>query len=106
MKAQHQIKRNTLSAAITTALVVAAASSNAMAQEQSGVYDDLRIEEIVVTATRREELLSDIPYNISAISGSMIEDFQIQSNEELMRAIPGVTMVDQGNATTALLTIS
>lgn len=96
MKAQHQIKRNTLSAAITTALVVAAASSNAMAQEQSGVYDDLRIEEIVVTATRREELLSDIPYNISAISGSMIEDFQIQSNEELMRAIPGVTMVDQG----------
>jgi len=96
MRAQHHIKRNALSAAITTALIVTAASSTAVAQEQSGARDDLRIEEILVTATRREELLSDIPYNISAVSGDMIEDFQIQTNEELMRSIPGVTMVDQG----------
>lgn len=97
MRAQHQIKRNALSAAITTALLVSATSSTALAQQQqSSSSDDLRIEEITVTATRREEKLSDIPYNISAISGEMIEDFQIQTNEELMRSIPGVTMVDQG----------
>lgn len=96
MRAQHQIKRNALSAAITTALLVSAVSSAALAQEQSRDSDDLRIEEIVVTATRREQNISDIPYNISAISGDMIKDFQIQTNEELMRAVPGVTMVDQG----------
>ena len=103
MRAQQQIKRNTLFAAITTALVVSTASSPALAQDQAVGNDDLRIEEITVTATRREEKLSDIPYNISAISGEMIEDFQVQSNEELMRAIPGVTMVDQGQRNTGVV---
>lgn len=97
MKAQHQIKRNALSTAITTALLMTATSPMALAQDDSrNTSDDLRIEEVMVTATRREQSISDIPYNISAVSGDMIEDFQIQTNEELMRNIPGVSMVDQG----------
>lgn len=89
----HQIKRNALSTAIAAALLVAGGTQIAVAQDGSG---EMVLEEILVTATRREQSIQDIPYNISAVSGTMIENYQILTNEELMRAIPGVTMVDQG----------
>ena len=38
------------------------------------------VEEIVVTATSRESSLLDVPYNISTISGSDIEERAIQSS--------------------------
>jgi outer membrane receptor protein involved in Fe transport len=54
------------------------------------------IEEIVVTATRREQSILDVPYNISAVSGSTIEDAQIIDNMELMREVAGASVVDRG----------
>jgi len=93
MRPKHQIKRNALSTAITTALLVSGGTQIAMAQDES---NEMILEEIIVTATRREQSIQDIPYNISAVSGDMIEGYQILTNEELMRAIPGVSMVDQG----------
>jgi len=93
MRPTHQIKRNALSTAITTALLMSGGTQLALAQDDS---NEMILEEIIVTATRREQSIQDIPYNISAVSGDMIEGFQILTNEELMRAIPGVSMVDQG----------
>jgi outer membrane receptor protein involved in Fe transport len=54
------------------------------------------IEEIVVTATRREQSILDIPYNITAISGDAIEDAKIVDNMELMREVAGASVVDRG----------
>ena len=51
---------------------------------------------IVVTATRREQNILDVPYNISAISGEEIEDSKILDNADLLRSIPGVAVVDRG----------
>lgn len=53
-------------------------------------------DEIVVTATRREENVSDIPYNISATSGAEIEKANMLDGAELLRAIPGIAAIDRG----------
>ncbi|MEM8696681.1 MAG: TonB-dependent receptor [Pseudomonadota bacterium] len=51
---------------------------------------------IVVTATRREENITDVPYNISAVSGDTIEAARIYDEAELLRSVPGVSVVDRG----------
>ena len=51
---------------------------------------------IVVTATRREESIVDVPYNISAVSGDTIESAKTFDSAELLRSVPGVGVVDRG----------
>ncbi len=53
-------------------------------------------EVVTVTAQRREQNILDVPYNITAVSGERIEKLQIRDNAELMRSIPGVSIVDRG----------
>ncbi len=54
------------------------------------------LDEIVVTATRRESRIQDIPYNISAVSGADVEAAKMVDTAELLRSIPGVGIVDRG----------
>lgn len=65
----------------------------ASAQDDDSVS---RQQTITVTATRRDESLSDVPYNISAVSGTDIESASILDEAELLRSIPGVAVVDRG----------
>ena len=51
---------------------------------------------VTVTAQGREEDILAVPYNISAVSGTTIEDSNILDTAELMRNIPGVGVVDRG----------
>lgn len=61
------------------------------AQEQGPTID-----EVVVTATRRDTAIQDIPYSISAISAASLEDNHIQSLSDLTKMIAGVSFVDSG----------
>jgi outer membrane receptor protein involved in Fe transport len=54
------------------------------------------LEEIVVTATRRSELVQDIPINITALAGQEIEQNRLVSIEEIARYVPGLQVVDRG----------
>jgi len=56
----------------------------------------VQVEEIIVTATRREQSVLDVPYNISAISGDSLESQQIVDTADLMRNVTGVGVVDRG----------
>ena len=94
MQAKRLVQRNTLSAAITAALL-AGVSVPALAQEQAE-DEDLLMEEITVTATRRETSLADVPYNISAVTGDFIERSKIMTTGELLRGVPGAQVVDYG----------
>jgi outer membrane receptor protein involved in Fe transport len=58
---------------------------------------------IVVTATRREQRVEDIPYNISAVSGEEIEARGIVDAPELLRTVPGVAIVDRGYRNSGVL---
>jgi iron complex outermembrane recepter protein len=50
-----------------------------------------RIEEVIVTAEKREATVSDTSISITAFAESMIEDFGIQGADELVNFIPATT---------------
>ncbi|WP_317930324.1 TonB-dependent receptor [Halioxenophilus sp. WMMB6] len=54
------------------------------------------IEEMIVTATRREESVMDIPINITAVNDTMIEDLRLDGIAEIARYVPGLTVIDRG----------
>ncbi len=63
------------------------------------------LEEIVVTATRRATDTQDIPYNISAFSGEVLEQHQIHDLNQFARWVPGLTVADQGLRSANTLTV-
>ncbi len=68
-------------------------SSGAMAQDAGA---SAVLEEIVVTARRREESLQDAPISITAIEAGRLADFNILNLNELATRIPNVTVNDPG----------
>lgn len=77
-------RRTLLATAVTTALVAGVTSSPLLAQE-------LAIEEIIVTATKRAESVMDVPLAIQALSGDFIRDVNLNDVKDLVQFTPGVT---------------
>ncbi|MBE9538928.1 MAG: TonB-dependent receptor [Proteobacteria bacterium] len=88
MKSRNCFKKKVLASAIATIGLVG--SQMLLAQEQPV------LEEILVTASAREQSMQDIPYNISAMSGTDMEAQQITDQADLLRTISGVSVVDRG----------
>lgn len=82
--------------------VLASTSSAAFAQAPSGGSDTGRLEEIVVTASRREQTLQDVPYNISAIGGDALERANVTDLSRLTSMVPGIAYTDQGDRGAAM----
>jgi iron complex outermembrane receptor protein len=49
------------------------------------------IPEIIVTAEKREERLSDVPISITAVSGDQLQRQGVNSTDDLARVVPGFT---------------
>jgi outer membrane receptor protein involved in Fe transport len=81
-----------LVAAIGTAL----ASSSPVVVAQTDSSAEGLLEEIIVTSTRREASIRDIPYNISAVGSDEIVGRNILDTAELMRVVSGVSVIDRG----------
>jgi iron complex outermembrane receptor protein len=77
------------SASVMIALCQAPAS---FAQDTSAVDQAAESGEIVVTARRREEALSRVPASVSVLGTEALEALSIQSESDLQRAVPGVTI--------------
>lgn len=56
------------------------------------------LEEIVVTAQRREQSIQDIPYNITALSDSYLESSRAFNLGDVSRLVAGLNFKDQGEA--------
>jgi iron complex outermembrane receptor protein len=54
------------------------------------------VETIIVTATKREETVQNLPYAISAVSGRQLEDFGIDSSHGLTLEAAGLTATNLG----------
>ena len=54
------------------------------------------LEEITVTAQRREQRVQDIPYNISVVGGEELRRTGTTGLNDLARVVPGLTYVDAG----------
>jgi outer membrane receptor protein involved in Fe transport len=81
---------------LVLAVGAAIAGTSPVALAQSEGADEPLMEEILVTATRRETSIQDIPYNISAISGDDMETLNVVNQNDLLRAMHGITVIDRG----------
>ena len=79
------IKYNIKKAWILASLIITAMLSTAVAAE---------IEEIIVTATKREQSLQDVSLSVTAISGDTLEEFSISNFYDM--DIPGVNIAQGG----------
>lgn len=82
------------------------AAQPASAQDRAAVPDDGSadhgadsaggfIDDIVVTARRREESLQSVPVSITAVSAAALEQMGVRSTDDLQRALPGVNISGQ-----------
>lgn len=54
------------------------------------------LEEVVVTASRRDQSILDVPYSISAVSSETLEQSHVQNLSDLSHLVAGLSFVDQG----------
>ena len=85
------LRRTPLAAAVSGVLASTALPTLALAQD-----DQIAVEEIVVTATRREQNIQDIPINIASFDGNVLETRAITDLAELGRNVPGLYVVETG----------
>jgi len=82
---------------LTGADVAHAQSANAAS---AGTSEDQpakdRLQEVVVTAQKREERLQDVPISIVAISGTELAQHQITGIDDLVMLVPGLAVQDVG----------
>src|SRR3546814_9636908 len=54
------------------------------------------LEEVIVTARKREEPLQDVPVSVSAFNADQLDARGIQDVRDLTTAVPGLTVTDLG----------
>jgi len=79
-----RVKPTSVAQAISIALVVGASPAPLLAQ-------DVVLEEIIVTATKRAESVMDVPLAITAMSGQFIRDVNLNDIKDLIAFTPGIT---------------
>jgi outer membrane receptor protein involved in Fe transport len=93
-----------MTVAAAVALVLSGRAVPVWSADDTAKKDEGALEEILVTAQRREQSVLDVPYNISAVSGKDIEARQIADAPELLRSVPGVAIVDRGYRNSGVIT--
>ncbi len=91
-----------LTAAIATALFAITLSPTVVAQSgQDEATGDKQLEEVIVTATRREESLMEVPIAVTAISGEELDAFGALDITYVAQMSPNTTLkVSRGTNTT------
>jgi iron complex outermembrane receptor protein len=85
------MKRHALSAAIVAALGGYATTTAPVAWAQENDEENASgLEEILVTATRREENLQQVPLAVVAFTGEMLERQSIENIEDIKAVVPNV----------------
>ena len=79
-------------------LCAAQAPTTTSAREDPGPED---VQEVVVTATRREERLQDVPISVSAFSQEKLDQQGLRSIDDPRRLTPGVTFQRNGTGSAA-----
>jgi iron complex outermembrane recepter protein len=87
--------RDFLQSCATVCLLTGAGSVALAADSDANTAPELSgsnaLEEVVVTATKREEHLSDVPISITALSGAQLEEKGITRPEDLANVVPGLS---------------
>ena len=73
-----------------------AAAAPAQAQSDGTAATGTGLNEIIVTAQKREQRLQDVPVSIVAIGGSQIEDMKITDLRSIQGYVPNLAVLNSG----------
>lgn len=93
-------RKPSISFNVLRALLLAATADTALAQERetqlpTTTRDGLVIEEVIVTVSKREESLQDVLGSVSAFSGNMLKQNNVQDFNSLVELVPGMVAQDE-----------
>ena len=91
-------------AAAVAALIASGYAAGPAFSQEPGVRQ-VDVEELVVTASRRETTVQDVPFNIAAVSGETLDQQRLTSLVEFSRWVPGLSVLEQGARTPSLMTV-
>ncbi|MFZ4163830.1 TonB-dependent receptor [Brevundimonas sp. NPDC058933] len=77
--------------AATVSILALSIAAPALAQTTGGTEPASAVDDIIVTAQKREESIQDVPIAVSAFSAENLDALKIEGGSELMRAIPNVS---------------
>ena len=84
--------RSAICHTVACAALVPSAASFAQTEGSKAASDSKgdRIEEIVVTAQKREQRLQDVPITVSAVTADTAQKLGVQGTQDLANAVPGL----------------
>lgn len=91
IKGKRQTSLYALTVAMGLGTPLHAQQATASAIESSADTD------IIVTASKREERLQDVPLSVSAVSGDQLVRQQVQDIQDLARTVPGISFIRSGS---------
>ncbi|HTH27951.1 MAG TPA: TonB-dependent receptor [Sphingobium sp.] len=94
--------------ATALALVLAAAASGqpgAANAQEAGAGEQQGVQDIIVTAQKREENLQDVPVSVTALTRSTLENLQVSSFNDIGGIAPNVTSVASTTGSGPTITI-
>ncbi len=99
----HSLMKN--GAAALFGLASAMTANGAFAQSAQHGSDHARLDEIIVTATRRPENLHDVPVSVTSFGAAQIEDLRPQGLEDLADFVPNMWMPPSTEAGQSFITM-
>lgn len=86
--------KNNLGLTLLSSVSLLAVCSTPSYSQDSTAGDTFTVEEIIVTARRRSESLSDVPGTVTALTETVLESAGVQRAEDFIKLTPGVSMVN------------
>ena len=87
------MSRNSMYSRVGGLVIVMSLVAPAVSSAQSSV-----IEEIVVTAQKREQSLQDVPISVTSFSGDMVDDFGFEDTRDIFYQTPNVSVTQYSYA--------
>jgi iron complex outermembrane receptor protein len=83
---------------VRMAVVCSAAPALALMQQTATAQEeDVLLEEILVTAQKREESLRDVPISVEAVLGEKLQDAGVVRLDDLKAYVPNLQMSETGS---------
>ena len=98
-------KKAELALRIACASALYAGVAAAQAQGAADAGHAAQLDEIVVTAQKREENLQTVPIAVTALGTDMLESFRVTDIQDLNGLAPNLVMIDQGVRSIPTITI-
>jgi outer membrane receptor protein involved in Fe transport len=81
---------NSKVASTVSAIIAAHAFASAYAQNRDAGAGGFELEEVVVSAQRRNENMQDVPITIQALTGETLSDLKVSTLDEFLKYLPNV----------------